>query len=70
MPANRRFRADLLDEAWYVRFRVSGIAAVRIFADLLQRFARLLSILGTERFAEEFAHRATIALGQGFGLMR
>jgi hypothetical protein len=30
----------------------------------------LLSIIGTERFAEEFAHRATIALGQGFGLLR
>src|ERR1700686_5829360 len=62
MPASRRFRADLLDDAWYVGFRVTGIAAVRIFADLLQRFARLLSVIGTERFAEEFAHRATVAL--------
>jgi hypothetical protein len=70
MPANRHFKADLFDEAWYFGFRVTGIAAVRIFADLLQLFARLLSILGTERFAEEFAHRATIALGQGFGLLR
>ena len=70
MPTSRRYRADLFDEAWYVGFRVTGIAAVRIFADLLQDFARLLSVMGAERFAEKFAHRAAVAFGQGFGLPR
>ena len=53
MPTSWLYRADLFDEAWYVGFRVTGIAAVRIFADLLEDFARLLSVINAERFAEE-----------------
>jgi hypothetical protein len=59
---------DFFYEPRHIRLAVTGITGLRVVANLLKRAPRLLGIIATKSFAEEFAHAPAVALGQSFGL--
>jgi hypothetical protein len=66
--ASRLSAASLFDEASHVSFGIAGIPTGCVFSDFLQRATRRLSIIAA-KFAEEFAHGPSVALGKGFWLL-